>query len=154
MENVGQKLQDLREKTPLPRPKVAKALGMPTTSYQHYEDRYKKPLLPVDLVTKLAPMFAEHGIDPDEVLALGGVTRETAPLNRKLMRDVIEGIYAFSREQKIDLAPAPFAEIVVELYMEVSQVEVDQQAATLKHTIGPVVRLENRTRAEEPTDPK
>ena len=43
------------------------------SSYQHYEDRYKKPLLPLELVLKLVPIFAPTGVDPAELYALAGV---------------------------------------------------------------------------------
>jgi hypothetical protein len=43
------------------------------SSYQHYEDRFKKPLLPLELVLKLVPIFAPAGIDPAELYTLAGV---------------------------------------------------------------------------------
>ena len=43
------------------------------SSYQHYEDRYRKPLLPLDLTQKLVPIFARAGADPAELYALAGV---------------------------------------------------------------------------------
>ena len=43
------------------------------SSYQHYEDRYRKPLLPLDLTQKLVPIFAKAGADPAELYALAGV---------------------------------------------------------------------------------
>jgi len=43
------------------------------SSYQHYEDRFKKPLLPLDLILKLVPIFAPRGIEAAELFALAGV---------------------------------------------------------------------------------
>ena len=43
------------------------------SSYQHYEDRYRKPLLPLDLVQKLVPIFARAGAGAAELYALAGV---------------------------------------------------------------------------------
>lgn len=77
MERVATKLKNLREQT---RPKlsvreVAARLGMPLSSYSFYESKkYKKPILPFDLVKKLATIFAGHGVDKNEVYALAGLT--------------------------------------------------------------------------------
>jgi hypothetical protein len=41
---------------------------------------YKKPHLPIDLARKLAAIFADHGIEPAEVMKLAGlVGEEVAP---------------------------------------------------------------------------
>jgi phage repressor protein C with HTH and peptisase S24 domain len=53
---------------------VAAALNKPASSYSFYEDEYKKPFLPIDLVQALIPLFGPHGVEPDELLALAGVT--------------------------------------------------------------------------------
>src|SRR5260370_23736634 len=43
------------------------------SSYQHSEDRFKKPLRPLDLVMKLVPIFEAGGVEPGELYALAGV---------------------------------------------------------------------------------
>jgi len=55
------------------RPRMAESGMEYGSSYQHYEDRYKKPLLPLELVLKLVPIFAPAGVDPAELYALAGV---------------------------------------------------------------------------------
>lgn len=67
-------LKALRRRAGLSIREVAHALGMEHgSSYQHYEDRYRKPLLPLDLVRRLVPIFAPGGIAPAELYALAGV---------------------------------------------------------------------------------
>ena len=51
---------------------VADALGWTLTRYQHYEDRYKRAYLPVELARDLAELFGRHGIEPRQVLELAG----------------------------------------------------------------------------------
>src|SRR5258708_11576286 len=70
---VSRQLKLLRQRAGLSIREVAQALGMEHgSSYQHYEDRFKKPLLPLDLVMKLVPIFAPGGVDPGELYALAG----------------------------------------------------------------------------------
>lgn len=54
---------------------------MPASSYAFYEDpkKFKKPLLPMDLVRALVEPLGAHGIPSTEVLALGGVGESSLP---------------------------------------------------------------------------
>jgi len=71
---VSRRLKAIRQRASLSIRQVAEALGMEHgSSYQHYEDRFKKPLLPLDLVLKLVPIFAPRGIEAGELFALAGV---------------------------------------------------------------------------------
>lgn len=71
---ASRQLKLLRQRAGLSIREVAQRLGMEHgSSYQHYEDRFKKPLLPLDLVMKLAPIFETGGIDPGELYKLAGV---------------------------------------------------------------------------------
>jgi hypothetical protein len=71
---VSRRLKQLRQRSGLSIREVAQALGMEHgSSYQHYEDRFKKPLLPLDLIRKLVPIFEPAGIDSAELYALAGV---------------------------------------------------------------------------------
>lgn len=71
---VSRRLKEIRRRAGLSIREVAEALGMEHgSSYQHYEDRYRKPLLPLDLTQKLVPIFAKAGTDPAELYALAGV---------------------------------------------------------------------------------
>src|SRR5581483_424230 len=71
---VSRRLKQVRQRAGISIRQVAEALGMEHgSSYQHYEDRFKKPLLPLELVLKLVPIFEPRGIDPAELFALAGV---------------------------------------------------------------------------------
>src|SRR5580704_17794678 len=71
---VARRLKQVRQRAGISIRQVAEALGMEHgSSYQHYEDRFKKPLLPLELVLKLVPIFEPKGIDPAELFALAGV---------------------------------------------------------------------------------
>jgi hypothetical protein len=72
---VAIKLKGLREST---RPKltvrkVAELLGIPSSTYASYEDKFKQTHLPVKLVRQLAPIFEKRGVEAADVLALGGI---------------------------------------------------------------------------------
>lgn len=69
---VARRLKALREQTGLSMRAVADALGWTLTRYQHYEDRYKRAYLPVELARDLAELFGRHGVEPRQVLELAG----------------------------------------------------------------------------------
>jgi phage repressor protein C with HTH and peptisase S24 domain len=73
---AGMRLKTLRERTGLSVREVAKRLEKKTTTYQYYEDDYKKAALPLWLVKDLFPIFEPYGIERGEVLALAGVNTE------------------------------------------------------------------------------
>jgi transcriptional regulator with XRE-family HTH domain len=71
---VSRRLKEIRRRAGLSIREVAEALGMEHgSSYQHYEDRYRKSLLPLALVQKLVPIFTRAGADAAELYALAGV---------------------------------------------------------------------------------
>jgi phage repressor protein C with HTH and peptisase S24 domain len=71
---VSRQLKQLRQRAGLSIREVAHALGMENgSSYQHYEDRFRRPFLPLELVQRLTPIFSGKGIDPAELLALAGI---------------------------------------------------------------------------------
>ena len=70
--DVSAVLKQLRTVAGFTVTEVADFLGIPRTSYDHYEKRYKKRYLPFDLADKLAGLFATRGIDPGDVFALTG----------------------------------------------------------------------------------
>ena len=74
-------LKRLRQKAGLSIRDVAHALGMEHgSSYQHYEDRFRKKFLPLDLVQKLVPIFEPHGVGSAELYALAGMDNKARPL--------------------------------------------------------------------------
>ncbi len=66
-------LKRLRERAGLPMREVSEKLGWTLTRYQHYEDRYRRRYLPLELAEQLADIFAERGIPRGEVMVLAGV---------------------------------------------------------------------------------
>jgi SOS-response transcriptional repressor LexA len=70
---AARRLKALRERAGLPMRAVAETLGWTLTRYQHYEDRYRRPYLPLEFVRRIADIFAQRGVDPTEVMALAGV---------------------------------------------------------------------------------
>lgn len=70
---AARRLKALRERAGLPMRAVAETLGWTLTRYQHYEDRYRRPYLPLEFVRRIADVFAQRGVDPSEVMALAGV---------------------------------------------------------------------------------
>lgn len=61
---VADALKALRNRAALSVRDVAAELGWGHTRYQHYEDRYGKPALPVSLVADLIPILAGKGSPP------------------------------------------------------------------------------------------
>ncbi|HLJ21411.1 MAG TPA: S24 family peptidase [Stellaceae bacterium] len=71
---VARRLKQVRTRAGLSIRQVAEALGMEHgSSYQHYEDRFKKPLLPLDLILRLVPIFGPRGVEAADLFALAGV---------------------------------------------------------------------------------
>ncbi len=82
--SVSRKLKQLRQRAGLSIREVAHALGMENgSSYQHYEDRFRKPFLPLDFTQRLVPIFGAKGIEASELYALAGVDGGTRALGIK-----------------------------------------------------------------------
>ncbi len=75
---AARNLKRLRERSGLSVREVAAALSRPASTYASYEDKYKKPYLPLELVKALEAIFVGRGDPPigsGDVLSLAGVTR-------------------------------------------------------------------------------
>lgn len=57
----------------------ADRLGMPKSTYASYEDKFKGPYIPVNVVKGLLPPFVAAGIPRAEVLALAGLDDDLDP---------------------------------------------------------------------------
>lgn len=76
---VGETLRALRRRAGLSAPQLARAAGMPSTTYKSYEDRFSKPHLPVTLTQRLAPILLGRGYPPigqHEIDQLAGLVTE------------------------------------------------------------------------------
>ena len=71
---AARRLKALRLRAGLSMATVARHLGHRHASrYQHYEDRFRRPYLPLDLAERLAPLFAQAGVPAAEIMALAGI---------------------------------------------------------------------------------
>ena len=69
---VSRRLKEIRRRAGLSIREVAEALGMEHgSSYQHYEDRYRKPLLPLDLPASIRIEFLGVSKTLEAMLAAG-----------------------------------------------------------------------------------
>src|SRR5262249_30879763 len=75
---AARRLKLLRERAGLSMRAVSEALGWTLTRYQHYEDRYRRPYLPLDFARHIADIFAQRGIAAADVLALAGLGGEAS----------------------------------------------------------------------------
>lgn len=93
---------------------VAEAIGKPASTYASYEDKYKKPYLPLDLVKSLEPIFTRKGIERGELFALAGVADAYAP-EESDSREVLDGhALGMSSFDELDVAPSAGAGSTVE----------------------------------------
>ncbi len=71
---AARRLKALRREAGLSMAAVARHLGFTHASrYQHYEDRFRRPYLPLELAERLSPLFAQKGVSPAQVMALAGI---------------------------------------------------------------------------------
>ena len=80
---AARRLKLLRERAGLSMRAVSETLGWTLTRYQHYEDRYRRAYLPLDLARQLADAFAARGVPAADVLALAGVEPAPQPASGK-----------------------------------------------------------------------
>jgi SOS-response transcriptional repressor LexA len=73
---AARRLKLLRERAGLSMRAVSEALGWTLTRYQHYEDRYRRAYLPLELARLLADILAPRGVPAADVLALAGLDTE------------------------------------------------------------------------------
>lgn len=67
---AAERLKTLRREAGLSLREMARELGLSPTSYQHYEDRFKRPYLPVDLATRVISVLARRGLTTDALADL------------------------------------------------------------------------------------
>ncbi|MDJ0944275.1 MAG: LexA family transcriptional regulator [Kiloniellales bacterium] len=75
---AARNLKRLRERSGLSVREVAAAIERPASTYASYEDKYRKPYLPLELAKQLEAVLVGRGapaITSNDVLALAGVTR-------------------------------------------------------------------------------
>ncbi len=72
---VSNKLRDLRLRAGLSRNAIAARIGIPESTYKHYEARLKEPFLPIPFAEQVATALSGSGVSRDEVMELAGIER-------------------------------------------------------------------------------
>jgi hypothetical protein len=109
---AARNLKKMRERTGLTVRETARLIEMPTSTYASYEDKFKKPYLPVDLVKSLEPHFVGRGVGVDEVYALAGVGKGMIPeADPEGFREGPSKFTHAARSGFVDLNGAEFATI-------------------------------------------
>lgn len=108
---ISSRLKALREKSGLSVRKTAAAINMTATTYQYYEQGFKKPHLPRELALALADVFSEHGVSQAEVLALAGepvAPADTASSNDRFGAQIQEFVRLFTAVPTQELRDSRF----------------------------------------------
>lgn len=135
--------------------------GHSPSSYAYYENDYKKPYLPVDLVNALVPLMLGCGDPPiteRQVLILAGTEHDslwqrriefdempgkhgTSTVDATLLGDILEGLGTEAAARLLRLESHHKARLAAEVYERVADIPADQRAMVLQREIGRVMRL-------------
>ncbi len=103
LSNSALRLKELRLEADLSVRAMAKALEMGPTSYQHYEDRYKKPYLPFEFIEKLTPVLLKRGVKREDVDGLSPkLSNVTNDVGRITFAPLISWVQAGELEEAVD----------------------------------------------------
>jgi transcriptional regulator with XRE-family HTH domain len=105
---AAQKLKEIRQRSGLSVRGLADALGIPASSYQHYESKkFTKRYLDVELCSDLAKIFGNCGIDLGEVMTLAGFQTPagTQDHNEQKYSEIAPGIEVLSGIAKKHITP-------------------------------------------------
>lgn len=70
---IGSRLKELRTDAGLSVREVAREMDIPNSTYSSYEDKFKKPFLPMEFAKRLAEVLERRGVKRNDVMALAGV---------------------------------------------------------------------------------
>ena len=121
--------------------------GQSPSSYAYYENDYKKPYLPADLVDALAPLLLDRGTPPigeRQVLALAGPQRQSlwvikpkfsekqgtkskAEIETDLLAEIIQCIELETNALSLDLSDEQRARLVAEIYRRITTTDSARQ---------------------------
>ena len=113
----SQLLKELRTEARLSVRAMAEKLGTRASTYQHYEDRYKKAWLPLELLDVVEPVLLEKGVRKERIKLLYPHTANIVDDVKGILRaPLISWVQAGSFEEAVDpYAPGEFEdEVVVE----------------------------------------
>ena len=146
--------------------------GRSPSSYAYYENDFRKPYLPLDLVEALIPLFLDKGDPPiveREILALAGTGRNSLWIARPrftensvlssngivdpdLLSAVLEKIEHAAAERSVELTSRHIARMAAEVYARLSGLQESQQLAQLDQEVGSVFRLAQTFLNEDSND--
>lgn len=96
-------LKELRNEAGLSVRAMAELIGTRASSYQHYEDRYKKAYLPLDLLDLVEPVFLKKGVRKERVdLLFPQVANVIDDVKGILKAPLISWVQAGSLEEAFD----------------------------------------------------
>lgn len=99
----AQLLKELRNEAGLSVRAMAELIGTRASSYQHYEDRYKKFWLPLDLLDLVEPVLLEKGVGRDRIdLLFPHVANVIDDVKGVLKAPLISWVQAGSLEEAFD----------------------------------------------------
>lgn len=126
-------LKELRIESGLSVRAIAERLGMKASSYQHYEDRYKKAYLPLDLLDAVEPVLLENGVRKERVdLLYPQVANLVDDVKGVLKAPLISWVQAGSFEEAADpYAPGGFEDQVMVEYERDSVIALRVRGASI-----------------------
>ena len=165
---AASELKLLRERAQMSVRQLAMALkaagskyGRSASSYAYYENEYKKPYLPADLVEALGPLLAGRGDPPisePQVAALSGVRhgslwlhpdpigepadrRKPAAIDAELLSEILLRIDRFERDRQQVFAPHQRAYLASRTYGRVADVPRSARPARIEAEFGDIAEL-------------
>jgi SOS-response transcriptional repressor LexA len=97
------RLKELRQEAGLSVRAMAKSLDMGPTSYQHYEDRYKKPYFPYEFIERLRPVLLGRGVKREAVDDLSPkLSNVVDDVGRITLAPLISWVQAGELEEAVD----------------------------------------------------
>ena len=135
--------------------------GRSPSSYAYYENEYRKPYLPMDLVDALAPLLCGKGSPPirnRDVLALAGTQHNNLWIARpsfsensifanntlvdpNLLTAIMTKISENASRHSLDLTHHHLARMTAEVYARLSALTESEQSTSLDREIEAVCRL-------------
>jgi transcriptional regulator with XRE-family HTH domain len=135
--------------------------GQSPSSYAYYENGYKKPYLPVDLVDALTPLLLDRGHPPiseRQVFALAGTPRESLwirPVNftekpdprtqtekeADLLAEIIQRIAQESEALSLEISEKQRARLVVEVYHRIIATGSMSQPGMVEYEVAHACRI-------------
>lgn len=134
--------------------------GRSPSSYAYYENEYRKPYLPMDLVDALAPLLCGKGAPPiknRDVLVLAGTQHDSLWIARPifsekinktneiidpdLLTEILNNIYRNAAQYSLNLTNHHLARMTAEVYARLSMLSEPERLPSLDQETEAVCRL-------------